>query len=222
VLSAQAARPRQRPVAAVVANVVVLLTGAVMVRWEIGELGAGSAEERLTAWCFLLAGVGAVAGAMGAWMRARWARAALALWIAAMAAGFFVFERVDAGLVMALGFVCAPLAGVAWYLDRSVRREPDAASGPPAVRAAIPAPLLILLALAAPPIVAAAAALGFAAAGGESGMIALVLLVPAQLAFIVALARRAASTGVRAAFVAIALISSIISTLVVLLGSAVG
>jgi len=193
-----------------------------MVRWEIGELGAGSAEERLTAWCFMLAGVGAVAGAMGAWMRARWARAALALWIAAMAAGFFVFERVDAGLVMALGFVCAPLAGVAWYLDRSVRREPDAASGPPAVRAAIPAPLLILLALAAPPIVAAAAALGFAAAGGESGMIALVLLVPAQLAFIVALARRAASTGVRAAFVAIALISSIIATLVVLLGSAVG
>jgi len=35
VLSALAARPRQRPVAAVVVNVVVLLTGAVMVRREI-------------------------------------------------------------------------------------------------------------------------------------------------------------------------------------------
>ena len=226
--AATAARPRaaptdrpDRPVGVVVAAVITMMTGVVVALWEIGGIGVGTPGERLTAWCFMLGGLGAVAGGIAVWLRAQWARVPLGLWIGAMVAGFVSFERLDAGLLMALAFVCGPQAAVAWYLDRWSHREPQAALEAPAERAVLGAPLLILLALVAPPIMAAVAAVGFAAAGGEAGMIAYVLLVPAQLGFIVALARRAASAGVRVTFVVLALASSLVSTLVVLLGSAV-
>ncbi len=211
-----------RPAGIDVANMVVFLVGAVVIWWQRFRIGHGSGSDRLTAWCFMVAGLSAVVAGVAVWRRARWARVPLALWIGAMVAGFFVFERLDAGLLMALAFVCGPQIGIAWYLDRWLRRgapsEPSELAGSDQ---AIAAPLLVLLAVGGPPLMAALAMVGFVATDRGAGFILYVLLVPAQTAFIVALTRRAASGAARLMFIAIAVVSSVISTLVVLIGSLV-
>jgi hypothetical protein len=114
-----------RPVGVIVASVAVFVVGLAMAWSQARDLRYEHDPRALrAAWCFITAGLAALAGAIGVWKRMSWARVALLIWIVGTVAGFLEREvtPLDMGVLMPIAFIKGPEVILAWYLDRWIRR----------------------------------------------------------------------------------------------------
>jgi hypothetical protein len=185
----------QRSVGVIVSIVVIMVASVGPVWAQLSSLADTDGHTRAAAFCFVIAGLAGITGAVGTWLRTNWATAPMIVWIGATVLGIVAADRyLDRGTLIPVSFIGGPQAILVSYLIYALRRPAENALSQVPTEDQMGTPLLVLCGIAVPPIACALAVVVFAALPHIIQVAPMAPLPVGLLAFVIALWRGARNT----------------------------